>query len=308
MLKKEDIMYVTTKFKKDYIFDAIKSSGFDAVVPYKDHTLFGRLVREAWFRLHLPFRSLLYSKKVINPHKKMFIVFDSQMNKKYFEWLKKKNPNAIIALNYLNRADTSMCHPTQAPDFVEKYSYDLSDCQKYHMHFTEPAFFDVYAFNSNDYEKEYDVLFVGRDKNRMSRVLDLEKELQDLGLNTYFYICADRKHLRFKNKRYQRVLDYDEYLELLKKSRASLNIAREDQNAITQRELECAFCGIKCITTNEKIKDFDLYDESRFFVLTKDNASEIKDFLSIPYKPIPESELEKYRFENMVKRFFLSHE
>lgn len=214
-----------------------------------------------------------------------------------------KTHGAKVCLQYVNRADTTI-NPTVVPNGVELISYDKIDCQKYNMKFIEPSYFDIYSFDGSKYEKEYDVLFLGRDKGRLERILRIENAIKGMNYRTYFHICADRKFLRYKNKHYQRVLDYDEYLELLKHSSALLNIAREDQDAVTQRELECIFDGVKCITTYKNIKSFALYDDSRFFVLKNDNLDDLDKFLKLPFKKITEEELAPFRFINTLKKTY----
>ena len=101
-------------------------------------------------------------------------------------------------------------------------------------------------------------------------------------------------------------MDYDEYLTYLKKARASLNVARDDQDCVTLRELECVFDGIKCITTNKNIVNFELYDKSRFFVLDGNNYKELTTFMDLPFKPISKEELNNYRFIKSVEDNYLN--
>ena len=56
------VTFIRAKLKKDYVFDGIKGSGYDVIIPYKDTNLLMRLLREAWSRLKLPGRSMWYNK------------------------------------------------------------------------------------------------------------------------------------------------------------------------------------------------------------------------------------------------------
>ena len=302
-MNRKDVCFIAAKYKRDYTFEAIKNAGFKIEIPYKDKNLFLRLLREFWFRLHLPFKSFFFNKKAIC-EKKIIVVYDPLITGAYLEWLKQKNPEAIIYLQYVNRADTTI-FPPNVPPGIRLVSYDKCDCQKYNMQFISPSYFDTYSFDGPSFQKSIDVLFLGRDKGRLNDLLDIEKKLNSLGLITHFHICANRKFLRFKNRHYKRVLDYDDYLSLLKQSKSLLNVARRDQNAVTQRELECVFDGIKCITTNERIVDFKLYDESRFFVFNGSNYSELLDFMRKPFKPISKVDLDEFRFINVFDKTYL---
>ena len=143
------------------------------------------------------------------------------------------------------------------------------------------------------------MFFVGRDKGRLDQIHELEQKLREQGLKAYFYICADREFLTWKRREYRHFLPYEGYLDLLKDSRAILNIVPEGQKSITQREMETVFDGVKCITNNKGILDFAFYDESRYFLLD-DNYEEIPAFLDLPFKEIRDEELEPYRFDSFL--------
>jgi hypothetical protein len=214
----------------------------------------------------------------------------------YLNWVISKNPQARIILAYTNRADSTI-DPDKVDKRIEKWSYDKTDCEKYGMKFVHPSYLDCYSFDSTEYEKKYDVLYLGRDKGRLSYLEQLEKDFNKLGLSTYFRICANRAHLRYKNKKYKKELTYKEYISLMKHSKAILNIQRTDQNAITERELEAAFNGVKCISNNKYLKEFELYDPSRYFILGYDDIREIVPFINGQFLKVDPDKLDKYRFQ-----------
>ena len=169
------------------------------------------------------------------------------------------------------------------------------------MHWSAPAFFSEYKRKQKTNPK-IDVLYVGRDKGRAEKLFALEEQLKKEGLKTYFHICADRQFLRFKRKFYKRVLEYEEYLDLLVDSKAILNIVPEDQTSVTQRELEAVFDGVKCITNNKGIKNFELYDESIYFVLGEDDLNNVSSFLYSDTKIYNEEVLERYEFRYRLQQ------
>ena len=65
---------------------------------------------------------------------------------------------------------------------------------------------------------------------------------------------------------------------------------------VTQRDMESVFDGVKCITNNKNIRNFELYHPSRFFILGEDDLSDLKRFLDEPFLDVPEEDLEKYSF------------
>lgn len=304
-MKINDICFVRAKIKDDYVFDAIKQYGFETLIPYKDKNLLLRLLREAWYKLKLPGRQIWYNKEIKKIETKAVIVLDPLISPDFLTWLHKTHACARIVLQYENRADTTI-NPNTVPDFVEKWSYDLDDCEKYYMKLIHPYYFDMYRFESeNDCNKEYDVLYLGRDKGRMEQILKYENFFKSQGFRTYFHVCADRSFFKFKNPNYKSVMSYSTYLELLKKSNSILNIVRDGQKSITQRELEAVFDNMKCITTNKAIKEFELYDKNRYFILGVDSLDEFKHFMSMPLKKVPQDKLKEYFFPKVIENTLL---
>ena len=292
------------KREGDYVSDGIKKLGYQIVIPYKDTNLFRRLVREAWFRLHLPGRKLFFNKKLKNIDADVFVIADSLMCKQFLYWIKSIHPNSRICLNYENRVNRTFDPSVLDESLIERWSYDMDDCKTYNMKFVHAALVDAYNFDAREkVEDKYDIVFLGRDKNRAEYLKELENKFTNLGLRSYFYICADRSFLKFRNKIYKPLMPYEDYLNLLKCSKAALNIMPEGQISLTQREIETAFYNIKCVTNNKGVLTSDLYDKSRYFVIGVDDFKDLPSFLNEPIKPVDSKLLFKYSFENFAKTF-----
>lgn len=296
-MDKKDICFVRAKMKEDYVFDGIQNMGYRILIPYTDYNLLLRCMREAWFRLKLPGRSFWYNKKLKKVKAKCFIVKDPLMTPGFLSWLRRCHPDAKIVLEYDNRVSKSI-DPNSVDPSIQKWSYDPDDCEKYGMKRKPSNYLDIYRVTRT--EPEYDILYLGRDKGRAEELLELQKQFEDSGLKTYFHICADRRYFQKQKSCYKPLITYQEYLELLKKSRAILNIMPEGQRSITQRELECVFDGVKCITNNRGIKVFSLYHPSRFFVLGEDDIKTIHAFLDEPFAPVEEKALEELTYQNAI--------
>lgn len=297
---KNRICYIRAKEKKDYCFDGIGKMGYDIVVPYRGNNLFMRLLRELWFRLSLPYKTIWFNKAIKNKRANIFIVKDPLIIPDFLYWIRAIHPEARVIFEYDNRASMSL-NPNRIEDScIEKWTYDADDAIKYNMRLKHGAYLDIYKVIPYT-EKVIDVLYLGRDKGRLSELLDLEEKFNAMGLHTKFHICADRKFMRYSNRRYQKNMPYEQYLELLKQSRAILNIVQSGQTSITMREYEAVFDGVKCITSNKGIYDFELYHPSRFFVLGNDDLLELDNFLRTPFVEVKEDELKQYTFDYMVR-------
>jgi hypothetical protein len=298
-MDKKDVCIVRAKLKKDYVFDAIQHYGYQIYTPYKGNSILLRIMREAWFRLKLPYQKIWYNARVRKADCKVFVVFDPLILPDYLDWIKGNHPDSQIILSYENRADRTI-NPDCVSKFVEKWSYDQDDCKRYSMKWSSPSFFMEYKRTPRQNPK-YDVVYVGRDKGRAGQLLQLERELNDKGLRTYFHICADRQFLKFKRKYYKKLLTYEEYLDLLIDTKAVLNVVPEGQRSITQREMEAVFDGIKCITNNRGIHDFELYDKNTYFILGEDSFDELDVFLNRAVKEVSNERIKKFDFDQKLK-------
>lgn len=297
---KQRICYIRAKEKKDYCFDGIKRMGYDIVVPYKGDNLLMRLLREMWFRLDFPFKAIWFNKVIKEKGADIFIIKDPLIIPEFLRWIKKIHPKARIIFEYDNRVSWSLNPNIIVETDIEKWTYDADDAEKYNMELKHGAYLDIYKVIP-DADKTIDVLYLGRDKGRLNELLELEAQFIAMGLKTKFHICADRRFMRYKNKRYQKNIPYEQYLELLKQSRAILNIVQNGQTSITMREYEAVFDGVKCITSNKGIYDFKLYHPSRFFVLGNDDLNKVGQFLRTPFVRVMEDELKEYTFDFMVR-------
>lgn len=293
------ICIIRAKLKDDYFFDGIRNMGYKVMIPYKDRNLFLRCLREIWFRSRLPVRSLWYNSEIMNASADVFIIYDPLITPDFVTWVRDVHPQARIIVSYENRADRTISPDSITDMTVEKWSYDAEDCRRYSTNKMRSAYLDIYCTYKTE-EPKFDVVYVGRDKGRTKELFALRDTFERMGLNTYFHICADRQFLCLKHQYYKPLMRYQDYLKLIARSKAILNIMPKGQTSITMRDLEVIFHQIKGITNNKAIKDEEFYHPSRFFILDEDPLNEIPKFLSDPFIPLPEEILEKYRFKYSI--------
>ncbi len=300
VLKKEVCFIRPIQRKNDYWHEAIRGSGYTTFIPYKDFYLPIRLIREIWFKLNLPAKEIWFNKEVLKTDKSVYIVKDPLMIVEYFSWLRRMKPNARILLDFDNRAG-KLFDPNLITDpSIEKWTYDDDDSVDFNMKLKPKGYLEYYRIKKCDYT-DYDIVFVGKDLGRYERLLELKKIFENKGLCVLFRICPNRDYLLFQKKGYKPTIHYKEYLKLISRSKAILNITPDGQKGMTMREYEAVFDGIKCITTNKAVKCFELYDPSRYFILGEDDLESIVGFLNTEFKPIREEELSKYTLDEIVK-------
>ena len=295
-----DILFIRPRLKYDYYHDNVKGLGMKIVIPYKDYNLFLRVVRELWFKFDLPFKYIWYNNKVKDINTKYIIVKDPLITLEYLEWLRQIKQNCLIILSYANRVNEDLLDPKKAKTYVDAvYSYDSHDCQKYGLRQRHEVYLDYFRIKEKK-EVLYDAVYVGRDKGRIEKIIELEDQLNRHGLKTYFHISPTRSYMLFKQKNYKPVMPYDEYIDLINSSHALINIVPNNQSNVTLRDMESVFNSIKCITNNLEIEKFELYDPSRFFIIGKDDMRNIKEFIYSDYKKVEENVLEKYKFTYVI--------
>ena len=302
-MNKNEICFIRAKHKDDYVFDGIKKSGYDIFIPYKDYNLILRCLRELWFSVGLP-KELWFNpvvKKLKN--KKLIIVKDPLIIPEFLAWVKDNNPEARVLLSYDNRVQRSLNPDSIDRNKIELWSYDQDDCEKYNLKNKGTGYLDIYSIEDKN-PKKIDVLYLGRDKGRLNYLLDLQKQLENMGLKTYFHICADRSYLKYKNKNYKKEIPYSEYLLMLSESKAILNIVPDGQTSVTQREMEAIFHNRKCITNNIGLVKCDFYDSNRYFILGKDDMKDLPLFISKDVDALNPNRLIQYKLDQVVDRLY----
>ena len=297
-MDKKDVFFIRAKLKDDYVFDGIRKTGYDIMIPYRDYNLFFRCLRELWFRLKLP-KAVWFNPAVKKIRAKVIIVKDPLIKPEFLCWVKKQHPDARVVLSYDNRVRLSIDPNTIDREKIELWSYDGQDCEKYGLKYTTPGFFDVYSIDPSP-DTLYDVVFLGKDKGRMEYLLKLQEQMNGMGLRTDFHICADRRYLQWKDKRYQPMIPYSRYLEMLSHSKATLNIVPEGQTSLTQREMEAAFFNVKCITNNRAVLSQSFYSPDRFFLIGRDNMEDLPAFLSKTTEKVSSDLLKQYAYAQVI--------
>ncbi len=298
----KEVCFIRASLKNDYVVNGMKEGGYTHYIPYKDYNLIFRVLREIWFKLGLP-QEFWYNPKVKEITQPNIVIYDPLITPDFVSYVVKNHPDKKVYLSYENRASNPV---TPSPDSIReenviKCSYDVDDCEKYHMHCIQGGFEEKYRIREKK-ETLYDVVYVGRDKGRGDSLLEMEKKLKAMGLRTYIHICADRRFISKHKSYYKPLLDYTEYVELMAHSRSIINIVPEGQKALTLRDLEVVFNGVKGITNSTWIKNFELYDPSRYFILGERPLEELPAFLDEEFKPVSEEELEPYTGEHWLNR------
>lgn len=221
------------------------------------------------------------------------IIFESLYNERIAKYIKRKNPSCRIILFFWNIIiDNTRKRYLEDPMIDEFWTFDSADAKKYKMNINSQ--FYTKQIKLNDKKREFDVIFLGRDKGRKEKILKIEKKLNENGINTNITIIPE------KSKKY---IKYSMYLKNIEKSKVILDFVIEGQKGLTLRCMESLFFKRKLITNNKEIKKYNFYNPNNIFILEEDNFKNINEFINTEYEEIDSEIIEYYDIENWLKRF-----
>ena len=173
----------------------------------------------------------------------------------------------------------------------EFWTFDSNDAKRYMINYNSQFYTKNIKLDKDNLE--YDVLFLGRAKNRKDMILNLGEKLKEKGINSKNIIIENEKDF----------VPYEDYLKLLAKTKTILDIVDGNQSGLTLRCMEALFFNKKLITNNLDIENYDFYNPKNVFILGKDDMNNIKQFIGSPYELVDEKIVNYYDFDEWIKRF-----
>lgn len=155
-------------------------------------------------------------------------------------------------------------------------------------------------YDANKYSIEYKGMFTSKIGNKNSRkykilILGNSNSSESYSLRNKvfpkFINMFPDNFVHILSKRYSKQgiqgykknsLSYYEYMNALEESQAVLDIPKIEQKGNTTRVIEGLSLGVKIITTNKEIKNYEFYNENNIFLIKDENSikkEEIESFL-----------------------------
>lgn len=246
----------------------------------------------------------LFNKKLCENYD-VYICFDNYYYLSIFDYIGNSNCKKVVWMWNSVKSKQNIFNYIQTK-YDNIWTFDVHDSLQYNIMY-HPQFYYVNSdFESIEIE-EYDFLFIGYDKGRLSKLLDLYQLTIENGLKFYMYVLpsplkkyssSEKEWLSDKEVKYDTVINY------VKKSRAIIDLITVGQVGFTLRIMEGMFYNKKVITNNVNIKEQDFYDSSRFYILGID--TNITDFLNTPIKKYTKRELQPYLFQTWLENIISS--
>lgn len=256
-----------------------------------------------------------YFKKILerkrNKYRKILVINGETLTKKILSYLSKEyllEKGELILYIWTPIARYPQIKETLTL-YSKVFSFEYEECQKYNLKFL-PNFYSNKIKRINVLE-EYDIFFIGQYRKERYK---LKMELERLGLKTniklyhdkfYYYLFKILKWKEYRHINPQNLifkpLTREEVNYYMNKSKCILDIVDLNQLGLTQRIFDCLYLNKKIITTNEKIKMYDFYNENNIYILKKEEKIEeekLKKFFEL--KKIKVRTRNKYGLENWL--------
>ena len=163
-------------------------------------------------------------------------------------------------------------------------SYDKNDCKKYGWHY----YCGVYCKSNNvvENDSEYDVFFIGRNKNRIEELKSAYSYFSSLGLRCDFYIIdVPSAYVDNCGIHYNQMLAYDEVLRKVQNSRILYENVQNNQSGCTLRTYEAIAYKKLLVTNNLTLKETRLFDDYNMAFYNRINELDIDFVRNYAYKP-----------------------
>ena len=204
MSSREKCLFLWLNDKEFHAMEASKRAVEVAQV-YKQHPTIMRAIRRIYIELNIPWISpWIASWKKKLRYYEVIIIHASKITPPVVKFIKRKCPNIRIIVWYWN--------PTNKCVSLDKFSN--KDCE-------------IWSFDEGDCAK-YDVLFVGGDKGRIKKLVEIQRKFNELEVSSYFYITPTGKVNEAFKEVYKERISYPDILNYISESKAILDYVSEN--------------------------------------------------------------------------------
>lgn len=154
------------------------------------------------------------------------------------------------------------------------FSYNKFDVEKYSLNYYL-MISSMVGVELNVSNNQYDLLFVGRAKDRLNEILKAYEICTALDIKCCFYIVeVDESEQKYAdNIIYNKFISYEELLKLVQCSKCILEVTQDDVYGFTLRICEALFYNKKLLTNNIIVKEIPYYNDKYISVFS--DVSEI---------------------------------
>lgn len=286
---------------EQYYLEKLNGCGIDAEFYYTSSCS----LRKVFTHYALPFESLWYGnwKKELNTYN-CIIVFDSLHSSNLLKYIHKRYRKRLIFWHWNPiEKDKDKAIWKETKEICEHWTFNPEDARRYGMSLNNQFFFYQ---NQVDVSKKDLAFFVGADKGRYEKLMDIADLLENMDFIVDFHIISKNSNDRREYIEHT-FLEYSNVIEHIQKAKVLVEVVQEGQNGLTARALEAMFFNTKLITNNLEIRNFDFYNDNNIFIIGEDSNDRLNMFLHTPFQTIEKKALYPYDangwIDNFMKRY-----
>lgn len=187
-------------------------------------------------------------------------------------------------------------------------SFDKGDCRRYGFAYIPQSVdypgLETLAASHAECSLKWDVIWLGKDKERADFLLYLKGQFDAQDVSYKLQMRAEEVKTYapgLKDVLIHKDVPYQQYLQDALASKAIVELCQPGQEGLTNRAIEAMLLKKKLITDYSEVDTYDFYRENNVFILGKNDISQLKTFLSLPYEPIPAEIVNQYTTEGMIR-------
>ncbi|MFP5976067.1 CgeB family protein [Enterobacter mori] len=251
-----------------------------------------------------------------NDFSKILFVNPEGFNERFFQDLRELTEEADVRLYLWDSIDNKPLIKPTLKYYNKCFTFDRSDASKVDNFNFLPLFY------SNDYEnislknkRDYDFVFIGTVHSQRMKVVQYFRDFSVRNNNNFFYYLFIQSRIiywvrRLTDVSFSQYKDYsfnfkslsvNEIIDIFSSTKSVIDIEHDKQNGLTMRTFEVLAAGIKIITTNKDIVNYDIYHPDNVHIIDRCDIEFDSDFLNIPFRPYPPEIIGKYKLSAWVK-------
>lgn len=177
-------------------------------------------------------------------------------------------------------------------------------------------------FYLSDYEnikiknnRDFDFVFIGTVHSQRMKVVQFFNDYSKINNKKFFYYLFIQNRIIYWVRRFfdvdfaqykkyvfnYRPLTIESILEIFSSTSIVIDVEHDKQIGLTMRTFEVLASGLKLITTNKDIVNYDLYHPNNVLIIDRSAIEFDPVFLSSPFIPYPQDVIEKYRLKAWVE-------
>lgn len=290
----------------DWLSRTMKESGLvDVAQVYREVPYFQKRLRTLHYHTKLSKTYWYDSWKNIVQNYDTVILFDVFFDSDVAEYIEKIAPRARLIVFYRNPWENNYYISEEAKKHCEIWSFDKEDCKNYGLKYNHQFYIDIADTIPADKKYESDILFIGKDKKRLARLMAIDSDLKKAGLNPFIYVVGDRIQYTSEQEAFMHKehISYEEILKYNKNTQCLLELMQENQVGFTLRTVEAMFFNKKLVTNNPYVKTCDFYDPRNIYVIGKETRSLVDFIKKEPPAAWTRETVYSYSFEHWLQNF-----